>query len=136
MLRRKHLPLDLQRSLDVFREVVATLEPAKERLTDVLPTTRLPGAALPDALVAFEEALERAAVLMPAWQHPAVEESWLACTAGVAEARDRARTLREEAPDLGGFEGLIGAVEHLLDPLEPFEAAAGAFRDRRRQARR
>jgi hypothetical protein len=135
MLRRKRLPLELQRPLDVFREVVAVLEPAKEGLTDVLPTTRLPGAALPDAVVAFEEALERAAELMPEWRHPAVEASWLACTAGVAEARERARELREGAPDLGGFEGLIGAVEHLLDPLEPFEVAADAFRDLRRRHR-
>ncbi len=38
-----------------------------------------------------------------------------------------ARRLREEAPDLGGFEGLLGTVESLFDPLLPFEDAAKRF---------
>jgi hypothetical protein len=49
----------------------------------------------------------------------------------VDEARARAARFREEAPDLGGFEGLIWAVETLIDPLEPFAAAAERFRSLR-----
>lgn len=133
---RRRLPPELERPFAAFSEVVADLEPAKAGLTRVLPTTRLPGTPLPAAIAAYEAALERAENRMPTWRHPAVEETWVACRDGVAAARDRARLLREEAPELGGFEGLIGAVEHLLDPLEPFETAAAAFRDLRRRARR
>jgi hypothetical protein len=130
MLRRRRLAPELERPLAAFREVVGELEPAKDGLTRVLPTTRLPGVPLPDAIAAYEAALDRAAGRMAAWRHPELEEAWRACERGIAEARERARRLREEAPDLGGFEGLVGAVEHLLDPLEPFEDAAAAFRER------
>jgi hypothetical protein len=133
---RRRLPPELESHFAAFSDTIADLEPAKAGLTRVLPTTRLPGTPLPDAIAAYEAALERAEEMMPAWRHPAVEEIWVACREGVAGARDRARRLREEAPELGGFEGLIGAVEHLLDPLEPFEAAAAAFRDLRRGGRR
>jgi hypothetical protein len=133
---RRRLPPELERPFAAFSDVVADLEPAKAGLTRVLPTTRLPGTPLPDALAAYEAALERAETRMPTWRHPAIEESWLACRDGVAAARDRAERLRQEAPEIDGFEGLIGAVEHLLDPLEPFEAAAAAFRGLRRGGRR
>jgi hypothetical protein len=126
--RRKRVPAELVRPLEAFAAVLAELEPAKRALTTVMPTTRLPGAPLPDALVEFEAGIGRAQSLMPAWRVPPVEAEWMACDAGLVEGLDRVRRLREEAPDLGGFEGLIWAVEQLLDPLEPFEAAATRFR--------
>ncbi len=129
--RRKRLPADLERPFDAFTTVLEELEPAKRALTTVMPTTRLPGTPLPDALVEFEAGIRRVQVLMPSWRAAPLEAEWLACTAGLAEGLDRARALREEAPELGGFEGLIWAVEQLLDPLEPFEAAAGRFRSLR-----
>lgn len=135
MLRRT-LPPELEEPFAAFARVVAELEPAKETLTTVLPTTRLPGTPLPDALADYEAALARATERMPDWRHPAVEDDWSACRSGLEAARDRARRLRVDAPELGGFEGLIWAVEQLLDPLEPFEAAASRFhRLRRRRGR-
>ena len=44
------------------------------------------------------------------------------------DARHRARRFREDAPELGGFEGLIWAVEELMAPLDAF-AAAERFRE-------
>ena len=67
---------------------------------------------------------------MAAWRRPEMEQEWDACLAGIDQALERARRLRER-PDLGGFEGLIWAVENLLDPLELFEAAAERFRSLR-----
>jgi hypothetical protein len=131
VLRRRIAP-ELRDVLDAFHQVVEVLEPAKRALTRVLPTTRLPGTPLPVALSEFEEALERASAMMPAWRDPALEGAWLACGNALKVARERARHLREEAPDLGGFEGLVGAVEHLLDPLDAFRSAEEAFRDPRR----
>lgn len=131
MWRRKRLPAELAGPFDAFTAVLAEIEPAKRALTMVMPTTRLPGTPLPDALFEFESGLGRAQALMPAWRVEPVEHEWLACDAGLTEGLDRARRLREEAPDLGGFEGLIWAVERLLDPLEPFEAAATRFRSLR-----
>ena len=132
MLRRRRLPPSLRGSLDGLRRVVIEVDGAKDAMTSTVPTTRLPGTPLPDALLELEEHLERAKGLMPDWRHPEVEDVWLACDEGIDESFRRATKLREEAPDLGGFEGLIWAVDQVLAPLEAFEAAAERFRTLRR----
>ena len=129
ILRRRRLPEPLEPVYAAFVEVLEEVEPAKAALSSVMPTTRLPGRPLTDAVLEFEERLGRARDGMPAWRAADVEPQWAACDAGVTEALDRARRLREEAPDLGGFEGLIWAVGELLAPLEPFEAAERRFRE-------
>ena len=129
ILRRKRLPPALQEPFVVFGWVLAQIEPAKAALTEVMPTTRMPGRSLPDALIEFERGLARGADLMPGWRADEVESEWTACERGLAEALDRAKRFREEAPELGGFEGLIWAVEELLRPLEPFADAAERFRE-------
>jgi hypothetical protein len=129
ILRRKRSSPELQASFGAFRDVLEHLEPAKAALTGVMPTTRMPGRPLPDALVEFEEGLERAGALMPGWRGPDLEREWLVCQRGLVEARDRVRRLREDAPELGGFEGLIWAVEELMAPLDGFATAAERFRE-------
>lgn len=126
--RRGRSSPELQTSLAAFRNVLEHLEPAKAALTEVMPTTRMPGRPLPDALAEFEEGLERAETLMPRWRVPALEREWDACERGLAQARERAGRLREDAPELGGFEGLIWAVGELMAPLEGFAAAADRYR--------
>ncbi|MFN8233804.1 MAG: hypothetical protein U0V56_10150 [Actinomycetota bacterium] len=131
ILRRRRLPSELEPASAAFDRVLAELEPAKAALAEVMPTTRLPGRPLTDALSVFEEHLGRAAEGMSAWRRPEVDDVWRACDAGLADARERAERLRREAPELGGFEGLIWAVGELLEPLEVFEAAERRFRDLR-----
>jgi hypothetical protein len=131
ILRRRRLPPALRPARQAFGEVLDEVEPAKAALTEVMPTTRLPGRPLPDALAAFEEHLARAADGMGAWRRPELEEVWRACDEGVAEARARAERFRLQAPDLGGFEGLIWAVGELLEPLEAFQTAERRFLDLR-----
>ena len=128
ILRRKRTTPQVQASFDAFRDVLVHLEPAKAALTDVMPTTRMPGRPLPDALAEFEEGLRRAEERMPAWRTPELEPEWTACERGVDDARSRARWFREDAPEIGGFEGLIWAVEQLMAPLDAFATAAERFR--------
>lgn len=128
MFKRKRLPAALLPAHAGFSAVLTEVEAGKAALAGVMPTTRLPGTPLPDALLEFEDRTARAAGLMVAWRVPVLDEEWSACDQGLAQARERARRFREEAPDLGGFEGLIWAVEELMSPLEPFEAAALRFR--------
>ena len=125
---RRSLPPELRSVEAGFEAVLGVLEPAKARLTQVVPGTRVPGRPLQEAATEFAAALDEAAGRMPAWRHPAVEERWVACEAGIREARDRARGLAGE-PD--GFEALIWTVEQLLAPLEPFADAARRFADLR-----
>jgi hypothetical protein len=128
-LRRRRLPRELEPTWRAFSEVLREVEPAKAALAAVMPTTRLPGRPLPDAVSDFEERLAGVADLMPAWRCEPTEDVWTACEAGIAEALTRAQRLREDAPELGGFEGLIWAVEHLMDPLGAFEGAAARFNE-------
>ncbi len=126
--RRKVLPPALVPAHDVFLAVLEELEPAKAGLSDVLPGTRLPGRPLHDALEEFVMRLERAGSLMPGWKRPELEDIWVACDEGVEAALARARTLSAHADEVAGFEQLLGSVEGLLDPLEPFADAEDRFR--------
>lgn len=133
-LRRKELPRELRPAEAAFGRVLEELEPAKVAITDVLPGTRMPGRPLGDALEEFERRLVAAGSLMPAWRHPAVDEEWRACDEGLAEALAMTRRIRREAPDVVGFEGMLGLVEGLLDPLDPFTQAEDRFRRLRTRA--
>jgi hypothetical protein len=132
MFRRKAIQEDLRESLDAFRRVVEETETAKDAMTSTVPSTRLPGTPLAEAIAEFDEHLGRVQDLMPTWRHPDVEDEWLACEAGISESLARARRLRQDPPELGGFEGLIWVVDQVLAPLEVFEAAAERFRTLRR----
>jgi hypothetical protein len=130
--RRKSLPDDLVGSLDALRVVVVEVETGKRAMTGTVPSTRSAGTPLAEGIHELESRLVAAQELMPAWRHPDLETEWRACDEGIAESLDRARRLREDPPELAGFEGLIWAVDRLLEPLEAFEAAADRFRTLRR----
>lgn len=132
IFRRRELPPELRPVEEAFGRVLDEIEPAKVAITDVLPGTRMPGRPLHDALAAYERGLRAASEAMPAWRHALVEEQWIACEAGITVALDLTRRAREEALDVVGFEGMLGLVEELLDPLDPFVEAETRFRALRR----
>ncbi|MGI8617457.1 MAG: hypothetical protein ACR2L4_11890 [Actinomycetota bacterium] len=132
MLRRKRLPSDLEGALDKLRDVVVEVEAAKDVMTSTVPSTRSAGTPLAEGIHELELRLVAARELMPVWRHTSLEKEWQACDEGIRESLDRARQLREDPPELAGFEGLIWAVDRLLEPLEAFEAAAERFRTLRR----
>jgi hypothetical protein len=131
-MRRKRLPTEFEGPLVGLREVVGEIEAAKGAMTGTVPSTRSAGTPLAEGILELEQRLAAAQELMPTWRHPDLEAEWRACDEGIRESRDRARRLREDPPELGGFEGLIWAVDQLLAPLEAFEAAAERFRGLRR----
>jgi hypothetical protein len=127
LLRRRHLPPELECAFKSFRLVVALVERAKAVLPEAMPSTRFAGRPLPDVLMEFESQLGAARRAMPTWRRPEVDEEWIACSSGISDGLARAERLRLEAPDIGGFEGLIGVLGNLLATLEPFEVAASRF---------
>ena len=133
MFRRKELPDELAPAYRAFHRVLEEIEPAKAGLTDVVPGTRLPGRPLDDALDEFGTRLAVAAELMPAWRRPELEPIWSACSEGIQTARAEADGLLVDGPDPSGFAGLLGVVERLLDPLEPFAEAEARFAELRRR---
>ena len=136
MLRRKALPDELVPSFRAFHDVLDELEPAKAGLTEVVPGTRLPGRPLADALAEFVARLTRVRGLMHAWRRPELEAEWSACADGLAVALDRATQLLDDAYEASGFGSLMGIVEGLLDPLEPFAQAEDRFASLRRRTER
>jgi hypothetical protein len=132
VFRRKRLPDQLQVPLGGLRAVAAEIEAGKRAMTGTVPSTRSAGTPLAEGILELEDRLTPAQTLMPAWRHPELEQEWRACDEGIRESMDRARRLREDPPELAGFEGLIWAVDQLLEPLEAFEAAADRLRTLRR----
>jgi hypothetical protein len=88
------LPPELEPVLERLQLVVEEVEAAKRVMTATVPTTRLPGTPLAEALLEFEERLGRAGGLMPAWRDPAVDDEWRACDGAIAGSRRRAAELR------------------------------------------
>ena len=76
MFRRRRLAPDLEGPLAALRAVVSQIDEAKDAMTATVPTTRLPGRPLVDALSELEEHLGRAGALMDSWRHPAIEGEW------------------------------------------------------------
>jgi hypothetical protein len=134
--RRKELPAHLVARFRAFTAVLDEIEPGKAGVADVLPGTRLPGRPLRDAVEEYRRRLGDARPLMPPWRCPDLEDEWQACSAGLDRAIDRAERLLAAPADPEGFEPLLGTVEQLLDPLEPFAAAEERFRRLRRRAPR
>ena len=70
---------------------------------------------------------------MPGWRCPELDAEWRACAEGLAEGIDRATRLLAMDEDPAGFEGLLGTVEQLMDPLDPFASAEERFGSLRRR---
>jgi len=94
---------------------------------DAVPRARTPGRPLADAVLEFEECLHEAVVGMDAWRHPSVADQWEACRRALSGALAGAERLRMEAPEMS-FDQLAFTMQDVIAPLEPFEAAAAAFR--------
>jgi hypothetical protein len=126
LLRR--LPERLRPALDGFREVLGHVERARRALTDAVPTTRLPGRPLAEALLLFEDELSAAERSMPSWRDDALEAVWRSCSDAIVDARRQAERLRLGPHEPDGFEGLIGSIGDVLAPLEAFGRVGDRFR--------
>jgi hypothetical protein len=132
VFRRRRLPPALIAPAIAFDALIPALERAKAALLTSVPGTRLPGRPLAETLLAFEEELRVVRSAMDAWRAPELEDVWAAARGALEEALSLAERVRVDAPDLAGFEGLIGLVGSLLAPLDAFAAAAERIRDLRR----
>jgi hypothetical protein len=132
--RRKELPRELAPRFAAFQRVLDEIEPAKSGLADVLPGTRLPGRPLTDAVGEYRRRLELATGEMPGWRCAELEPEWTACEDGLRLGLDRAARLLTLGEEPVGFEGLLGTIEQLMDPLDPFVAAEERFRSLRRRS--
>ena len=131
MLKRKRIPEELEDAHAAFESVLANVERAKERLVAAVPSSRMPGRPLGEALADYEDGLSAARAGMDGWRRPETEDEWSACSAGLDEAIALAERFRLETPDLP-FDALMFALQDLMVPLEAFELAARGWRKLRR----
>jgi hypothetical protein len=124
----RRVPDRMRPALDAFRAVVTDVERAQLALTDAIPTTRLPGRPLAEALASFDDALADAETSMPAWRLAELDDEWRSCSEGIADARREGARLRLRPQAPGGFEELVGVVADVLAPLDAFHLAADRFR--------
>ena len=81
---------------------------------------------LAQALLGFEEGLRSARAGMDGWRSIDAEELWRACLGALEESLRRAERLRIEAPELD-YEGLVGKLAELIEPLDAFDDAERAL---------
>src|SRR5438876_6540510 len=100
VIRRRRLPPELTEAQRAFAAVSGLVSEGVSAMVAAVPTARVPGRPVADALLGFEESLRSAEEGMAAWWHPAVAEQWEACAAGLRRSLDLAEVLRLSAPDL------------------------------------
>jgi hypothetical protein len=135
MIRRKELPQHLRSPYRAFLDVLSEIEPAKAGIADVVPSTRLPGRPWRDAVGEYRMRISVARGLMPPWRCDELATEWAACDDGLRRALERAERSLTNAEEPAGFEELLRTVERLMDPLDPFVAAAERFSRLRRRRR-
>ncbi len=128
--RKRHATTDpeLARARAAFDAVAVALDRAQRALLLAIPTARHPGAALGEALDAFENGLDEVERLMPSWRTSATEQSWQTCNASLHTARAEAQRLRVSPPAPTEFELLNARVGDVLEPLEDFAETERALR--------
>jgi hypothetical protein len=131
VFRRRRLPTHLEASRSAFQVLLPALERAKSALLASVPGTRLPGRALAETLLEFEEGLREVRAGMESWRAPEVQDAWSRANRSLDEAIRSAEHVRLAASPPEGFEGLIGLVGDLIAPLEAFGDAAERFRELR-----
>lgn len=107
------------------RSVLTAVEEAKEAAVSAVPNPRGQARPLAQALFEFEQRLHEARTRMASWPDGGPERA--ACERGLDESLRRVEALRVGAPELT-YESLLTEIAELIDPLEPFEAAARALR--------
>ncbi|HEX2090496.1 MAG TPA: hypothetical protein VHI54_11315 [Actinomycetota bacterium] len=118
---------EMRRAFAAFREVVESVERAKEALVAAAPGRRGPGVQLAEALWAFETGIEEAQDQMAAWRTAETEQAWRSCVSALNQSARSAADLRlGAAPE--GYEELYARLAELIEPLEAFGDAARRFR--------
>ena len=130
--RRRTLPAELHSSYDAFVVCAEQVDLAQRAMIRCVPSSPR-SAALPLEVGAdtVRVALADAARLMPGWRHPAVEASWIACTAALDETLAGVDAAVARAAATAELEVALTAVQALLDPLHAFVDAEDRFTELR-----
>jgi hypothetical protein len=119
---RRPVPPDAPQVRRMFEAALERVEAAKGALVASVPTARVEGRPLAEAVLTFEAELRSAQGAMEEWRRSEHEDLWRACRDGIEEALRRAERARLEAPPLD-FEALVDLIGEMMAPLDPFADA-------------
>jgi hypothetical protein len=135
MPRRGREPPDAVIVWRAFEAVAERVEAGKAALVAAVPTARVEGRPVAEALLEFEGELRAAQERMDAWLRSEHRRLWAACRDGLDEALRMAEGARLQAQSLD-FESLVDLIGRLMEPLDPFAEAERSLKVRRRRFRR
>jgi hypothetical protein len=133
--RRGRVPPDAVLVWRAFEAVAERIEAGKAALVGAVPTARVEGRPVADALSEFEDELRAGRERMDAWRRSEHQSLWAACRDGLEDAVRLAEGARLQAPSLD-FESLVDLIGRLLEPLDPFAEAERRLKVRTRRFRR
>jgi hypothetical protein len=119
---RRRAPPDAALVRRAFEATLERVEAAKASLVAAVPTARVEGRPLADAVLGFEGELRAALSGMDAWRRNEHERLWRNCRDGIGDALRRAERARLGAPALD-FEALVDLIGEMMAPLDPFAEA-------------
>ena len=126
--RRRALPADVVPAYSAFLACAAHVDLAQRAMIRCVPSSpRSVPLPLEVGAETLRVALGDARAAMPAWRHPAVEASWVACDAAITETLDGVNRCVAVARGTRELEVALTAVQDLLDPLHAFVEAEEAF---------
>ena len=134
---RRRVPSDADIVWRLFEAAAERVEEGKAALVAAVPTARVEGRPMAEAVLDFERELRSAGGLMEPWRRSEHEALWIACRHGLEVALRRAERARLQAPSLD-FEALVELIGEIMEPLDPFAEAERVLKvqARRRRFRR
>ena len=122
------MPAELVPVYEAFQHCAAHVDLAQRAMIRCVPSSaRSLAIPLDVGAETLRLALSDATAELPAWRHPAVEASWLACEAAIAETLAGVDAAVAKARATVELEVALTAVQDLLDPLHAFVDAEEAF---------
>lgn len=127
------MPEELRPAWDEFRAQAERVEAARQALLGCLPVGRVDPAPVPvgldllhDEIVAVRRELDR-------WRVAAVEDAWQACRLAVGDALEAIPRARHVAASTGELEEMLEAVSEVVEALDAWHDAEGAWLGMRRR---
>jgi hypothetical protein len=131
---RRRVPRDAVLVWRAFEAVAERIEAGKAAIVGAVPTARVEGRPVAEALLEFEAELRAARERMDSWRRSEHWRLWAACRDGLDDALRMAEGARLQAPSLD-FESLVELIGRLLEPLDPFAEAERNLKVRSRRFR-
>jgi len=130
LFRRPALPPGAQQAWGQFLMCADRLEAGRRILLGTLPVGRVQPAPISTGTGALRCALEDIRAWMPGWRIEELDEEWRACDLALARALADLDRIDDIAVSTEELDDVLDPVRRMMDRLDAFADAEGAFRRR------